>query len=940
MRREAILAIGGVATNSSIEDYQSSLRLIRKGWKIIVPNSVQAFGVTPHTLDGVITQRSRWCEGSSQVLVSKDSPLVGKGLSLRQRITFLSGHYYYLTSLNRILYLILPVLLYSFSQGQLPVQASFETFFAFWIFPFVIQRIYISSRSEGFYSPRFSDQFGMLFVDRLPLAALKGLLPFKINFKVTPKVGVANKSRFSIFKDLPFLSFLFISMSFCLFFTLMEVFHGKPSWSVTSFYVFGSSWMIYYILLIGGTLKVYRNKSREGRLYRFSSNLPATLEFENQKIPVVIENLNQYGAQVHMNVKLTSEQLRDCVISFFCNADFVQIKSIAAWVRLDRAGLHFEEKDFSTHRKLLQFIYVYGLGLGINSKGIFAKEKRKKLVSNTAAALCLFALLFVSTNNLKAADKILASTVSSCYEILNGKKDAVAAQTCFLEVLKTTEDKTGAVEGVAWSLVAQDKFAEASKFTIMHLRSMSKEQRMLWRTKLLEIIRLDPYYKEFVLTQYDKLLQNESLKMDSRIDFIDYYLWDSSSWPLAEVHLKKLLELPRGDLALNERASIELMYGKIKLYSGHTAESLPYLQTAHQALRSEDSALLYAQALHWSKSSTEALSVLDKALTKKPSSKSLINFKQSIFESLNPQQRSSLGDRNSGATFIFEKMEEGERFNRQTLAGIYQKSTQSFKYNLAMFTDTFSGDFASNDSRKRNGLYSAAHKSFNDKLYGSACLGYSAVTEGKGKISGCVSLTYTKISKNNFSVQGSLSSKSLFDSNFGEENSPVVFNSEGSSGVTEKSLQNQVGIKEARINISFSTPKFFFYAGQAFGNIDLNSRSLIVAGVGATLLKGLSLELRYFNLSFLKSVDDYYSDKKLSGLGPDLTYKVDYKNKLALKTSLGYMKLSPSSTNSVNALMSLQYDFSKKLFLKMSWDSKRVTFYRRQLINLNLTWLL
>ena len=65
IRRKALADVGGVATETLCEDYQTSLRMARIGWKIFYVPECQAQGVAPHTLEGVLTQRLRWCEAVS-----------------------------------------------------------------------------------------------------------------------------------------------------------------------------------------------------------------------------------------------------------------------------------------------------------------------------------------------------------------------------------------------------------------------------------------------------------------------------------------------------------------------------------------------------------------------------------------------------------------------------------------------------------------------------------------------------------------------------------------------------------------------------------------------------------------------------------------------------------------------------------------------------------
>jgi len=60
IRREALLQIGGVATETIAEDFHTTIRMQRHGWVSRYHDEVLVQGLAPHDLDGYLLQRGRW----------------------------------------------------------------------------------------------------------------------------------------------------------------------------------------------------------------------------------------------------------------------------------------------------------------------------------------------------------------------------------------------------------------------------------------------------------------------------------------------------------------------------------------------------------------------------------------------------------------------------------------------------------------------------------------------------------------------------------------------------------------------------------------------------------------------------------------------------------------------------------------------------------------
>ena len=108
MRRKALDEIHGIATDTVTEDAHTSLRLYRRGWRSAYIATPLAAGLATDTLAAHIGQRIRWARGMTQIF-RIDNPLLGKGLTLGQRLCFFSAMIYFLLGIPRIIFLLAPL---------------------------------------------------------------------------------------------------------------------------------------------------------------------------------------------------------------------------------------------------------------------------------------------------------------------------------------------------------------------------------------------------------------------------------------------------------------------------------------------------------------------------------------------------------------------------------------------------------------------------------------------------------------------------------------------------------------------------------------------------------------------------------------------------------------------------------------------------------------
>ncbi len=123
-----------LATISVTEDMATAMRLHSLGWTSIYHYEELAQGLAPEDLGTALQQRLRWAQGTLQVLL-RENPLTLAGLSLGQRMMYLSTMWSYLSGFFTVIYLIAPVLFLTLHVS--PIRA-FSGEFYWHLFPFLL----------------------------------------------------------------------------------------------------------------------------------------------------------------------------------------------------------------------------------------------------------------------------------------------------------------------------------------------------------------------------------------------------------------------------------------------------------------------------------------------------------------------------------------------------------------------------------------------------------------------------------------------------------------------------------------------------------------------------------------------------------------------------------------------------------------------------------
>jgi len=185
--RHALLEIGGVATETIAEDFHTTIRLLRAGWRTRYHDEILVQGLAPHDLDGYLLQRDRWARGNLAVFTLPESPLRARELRPLQRLSYLASLLAYLAPPMRLLLLLtLGLVLWT---GELPMKISVVALASLWL-PFLLLNLGAGmALARGYMRIPETAHYELLTMEIYTRALRCVVRPGRTAFKVTPKQG-------------------------------------------------------------------------------------------------------------------------------------------------------------------------------------------------------------------------------------------------------------------------------------------------------------------------------------------------------------------------------------------------------------------------------------------------------------------------------------------------------------------------------------------------------------------------------------------------------------------------------------------------------------------------------------------------------------------------------------------------------------------------------
>ena len=307
-RREALKEVGYIATETITEDMHTGIRMASRGWRSMFVSERLVAGQGATDVTTFHSQRLRWAEGNLSIL-AHDNPLFMRGLTWRQRLTFLASIIHWAGGLPRLAIYLTPILM--LLTGVSPVKDFTPTLavvFATYIGMMMLslKRVY-----RGYMNYDMIEFFNMANFWTQIRATVRALL-----YRKKSKFIVTNKSGGRQGSILPHVLPQIVLLSLCQFSLLFGwsrhlLFDQRMDWlglGIATFLV------LHHARYAIAYLRIAMTPSSQRASYRHRLNVPVSYSFSNAEGETfegvgVSTDLNELGMGFIAYEKLPTHEL-------------------------------------------------------------------------------------------------------------------------------------------------------------------------------------------------------------------------------------------------------------------------------------------------------------------------------------------------------------------------------------------------------------------------------------------------------------------------------------------------------------------------------------------------------------------------------------------------------------------------------------------------------
>lgn len=301
LRRSCLAEIGGFATSSVTEDAETALELHSRGYNSLYISEPLISGLAPESFTAFITQRLRWGTGMVQIMLMKN-PIFRPGLTLSQRLCYLSNCLYWFFPFARVIFFVAP-LMYLIFGLEIYNANTLE------VLAYTLPHYWASIHLSSFLYKNVRWPFvSMLYETLQSIFSLQGLCktianPKAPKFVVTPK-GEHLDNDFVSPLATPFYLFFFVQLAAL----AMGIYRYVEVPEERTLILLVGFWHLINILLLLASFGVLAELKQRRAMPRIQAGEEATLVIHKSHIPCQIDNISTGGAGI-LTHNLTDEML-------------------------------------------------------------------------------------------------------------------------------------------------------------------------------------------------------------------------------------------------------------------------------------------------------------------------------------------------------------------------------------------------------------------------------------------------------------------------------------------------------------------------------------------------------------------------------------------------------------------------------------------------------
>lgn len=358
LRRAALDEAGGFHGASITEDCETALELHSRGWKSLYVDKPLIAGLQPETFAGFIGQRTRWCQGMLQILMLKN-PIAKTGLTLAQRLCYLSSSMFWLFPVTRSIFLVAP-LMYLFFNLQI-YNSSIQDFGAYTILYLAAALVLQNYNYGRFRWPWVSELYEYVQSPYL-LPAIASVIrnPRRPQFRVTAKGVTTDEDHLSGLATPYFVIFGVLLAASAI--AVMR-FGAEPE--ARGMLLIVGLWNTFNLILATAALGVVCERRERRRTQRLPIAWRGVLHSGEASVPVVIEDASLGGLKIRAIGPLGKMPLRKPVeIELQLGDNGAQARRLSGTLVNSRTagnvrtyGLCFQQLDATDYAAIARAIY-------------------------------------------------------------------------------------------------------------------------------------------------------------------------------------------------------------------------------------------------------------------------------------------------------------------------------------------------------------------------------------------------------------------------------------------------------------------------------------------------------------------------------------------------------------------------------------------------------
>lgn len=325
--REALEAVGGIATKTITEDFETGIRIQSKGYTCYAIPKVLAHGLAPTDFKNLIKQRERWGRGCI-ASIRHVNLFFNKGLPIRGKLSYLSAFLYWFTFLRRLIYIISPILFVLFNVPV--VICGWKGLLFIWLPSYLLYNHALKVSSGNIRTHRWSNIIDTVIFPYLILPILAEFLLIKqTKFHVTNK-NRANDNDSDIMLGLPHMVLLAADV-IALIMAFMSLILYKNIGGIIIIY-----WLIVNALNLAMALFFVAGRKNLRNNDRFKAELPVKIKYKDNEYIGQTVDISDNGLAVcfDMPVFIKENETVELAVEAGCYA-----------AKMECRVAHVQEKD-------------------------------------------------------------------------------------------------------------------------------------------------------------------------------------------------------------------------------------------------------------------------------------------------------------------------------------------------------------------------------------------------------------------------------------------------------------------------------------------------------------------------------------------------------------------------------------------------------------------